>query len=208
LLIFAKVPSYSDKQRGGGSDLQGHLPLFSLPRPLHETPPNRILALNENALFIDLCSVKADFSMEERYDFLLNDLKCKASDIKGIFPDPSTLLLCISFKSTDLFECYSASLAAGFPWAACANTLVYGWAPGDLVTAVRVSTVPDCFPVEAIQDHFQQFGRVTCAFRGHDYFFKFAFNGIVHQSLTFSPGFTLPHFVVVVDANGAITVRL
>ncbi len=90
--------------------------------------------------------------MDERNDFL-KDLGCKASDVKGIFPDPSTLLLRISFKSADLFEGY----AAGIPWAACANTLVYGWAPGDSVTATRVYAVPGCFPVEAIRDHFQQF---------------------------------------------------
>jgi hypothetical protein len=146
--------------------------------------------------------------MEERNDFLLKDLRCKASEVKGIFPDPSTLLLRVSFKSADLFECYSARLAAGVPWTACSNALVYGWAPGDSVTAVRVSAVPDCFPVEAIRDHFQQFGRVTSAVRGHDRFFKSAFNGIVHLSLTLTPGFTLPHFVEVVDANGAIATRL
>ena len=201
------MASYADTLRGGGGGLRGRIS-HSSSRPVHESPLNHIPALNENAIFIDLRSVKADFSMEERNDFLLKDLKCKASEVKGIFPDPSTLLLRVSFKSADLFECYSARLAAGVPWAACASALVYGWAPGDSVTAVRVSAVPDCFPVEAIRDHFQQFGRVTSAVRGHDRFFKSAFNGIVHLSLTITPGFTLPHFVEVVDANGAIATRL
>jgi hypothetical protein len=89
-----------------------------------------------------------DFSKDKRND-LLKDLGCKAYDVKGIFPDPSTLLLRISFKSADLFEGY----AVGIPWAACANTLMYGWAPGDSVTATRVYAVPDFFPVEAIRDH-------------------------------------------------------
>ncbi len=90
---------------------------------------------------------------------------------------------------------------------ACANALVYGWAPGNSVTAIRVSAVPNCFPVEAKCDHFQQFGRVTSGVLGNDCFFKSAFNSIVHLSLTLTPGFTLPHFVEVVDANGAIATR-
>ncbi len=72
--------------------------------------------------------------------------------MQGVFPDPSTLLLRISFKAADLFESYSSCLAAGIPWAACANTLVYGCAPGDSATATRVYAVPDFFPVEAICD--------------------------------------------------------
>jgi hypothetical protein len=58
------------------------------------------------------------------------------------------------------------------------------------------------------RSHFQQFGRVTRAVRGHDRFFKNAYNGIVHLSITITPGFTLPHFVEVVDDNGAIATRL
>ena len=201
------MASYSETLRGGGGGgLRGRL--SSSPRQLHESPLNHIQALNENALFIDLRSVKADFSMEERNDFLLKDLGCKFTDVKGIFPDPSTLLLRISFVSADIFERFRDRLAAGVPWAACNNSMVYGWAPGDSVTAVRISAVPDCFSAEDIRSHFQQFGRVTRAVRGHDRFFKNAFNGIVHLSITVSPGFTLPHFVEVVDANGAIATRL
>jgi hypothetical protein len=64
--------------------------------------------------------------MEERNDFLLKDLRCKASEVKGIFPDPSTLLLRVSFKSADLFECYSARLAAGVPWTLDSLLQCYG----------------------------------------------------------------------------------
>ena len=203
---FREMASYSETLRGGGGGLRGRL--SSSPRQLHESPLNHVQALNENALFIDLRSVKADFSMEERNDFLLKDLGCKFTDVKGIFPDPSTLLLRISFVSAAIFERYRDRLAAGVPWAACANSPVYGWAPGDSVTAVRVSAVPDCFSAEDIRSHFQQFGRVTRAVRGHDRFFKNAYNGIVHLSITITPGFTLPHFVEVVDDNGAIATRL
>jgi hypothetical protein len=206
LRSFREMASHSETLRGGGGGLRGRL--SSSPGQLHESPLHHVQALNENALFIDLRSVKADFSMEERNDFLLKDLGCKFTDVKGIFPDPSTLLLRISFVSAAIFERYRDRLTAGVPWAACANSLVYGWAPGDSVTAVRVSGVPDCFSAEDIRSHFQQFGRVTRAVRGHDRFFKNAYNGIVHLSITITPGFTLPHFVEVVDHNGAIATRL
>jgi hypothetical protein len=200
--------SYAETLRGGAGGLRGRLGNASSPRQLHESPLNHVPALNTNALFVDLRSVKADFSMDERNDFLLKDLGCKFTDIKGIFPDPSTLLLRISFASTAIFERFRDRLAAGVAWAACGNSLVYGWAPGDSVTAVRVSAVPDCFTAEDIRRHFQQFGRVTRAVRGHDRFFKNAYNGIVHLSITLTPGFTLPHFVEVVDDGGAIATRL
>jgi len=201
------MTSYSEILRGGGGG-RGGVSRASPSRPLHDAPLNHIPALNENALFIDLRSVKVEYSMEERNDFLLKDLACNFADVKGIFPDPSSLLLRISFVSKALFDRFRERLAAGVPWAACNNTLVYGWAPGDSVTAVRVSAVPDCFTADDIRTHFQQFGRVTRAVRGRDRFFKNAYNSIVHLSITLTPGFTLPHFVEVVDANGAIATRL
>jgi hypothetical protein len=110
------MASYAETLRGGGGGLRGRLSLSS-PRPVHESPLNHIPALNENALFIDLRSVKADFSMEEKNDFLFKDLGCKASEVKSIFPDLSTLLR-ISFKSDEIFERYSARLATGVLWVA------------------------------------------------------------------------------------------
>jgi hypothetical protein len=119
-------------------------------RQLHESPLNHILALNENALFIDLHSVKADFPMEERNGFL----GCKDSDVKAILPDPSTLLPHSPFKTAALFECYIARLATSVYWTAWIGMLWCMIGLGDSVTAVRVSAVPYCFPVEAICDHF------------------------------------------------------
>ena len=200
------MTSYSSILRGGSGG--GSRRSTSSPRPLHEAPLHHIPALNENALFIDLRSVKAEYSMEERSDFLIKDLGCTIADVKGIFADPSTLLLRVSFTTAAAYERFQARLADGVPWAACNNALVYGWAPGDSITAVRVSAVPDCFTADDIRAHFQQFGRVTQAVRGRDRFFKNAFNGIVHLSITLHPGFTLPHFVEVVDAAGSIATRL
>jgi len=195
------MASYAYTLRGGSRG-------FPSSHPIHEAPLNHVPALNQNAVYIDLKVVKAEFSMQGKNDFLLKDLGCKMADLKGIFPDPSTLLLRVTFVSKALFETFLARLTVGVPWAACQNALVYGWAPGASVTAVRVSGVPECFSAEMVRDHFLQFGRVTRAFRGHDRFFKNAFNGIVHLSITITPGFNLPHFVEAVDDAGAVATRL
>jgi hypothetical protein len=72
---------YSDTLGGGGSGLRGHLSHSSSPRQLPESPLNHITALNMNVLFINLRSIKANFSMDERNDFLLKDLGCKFTDV-------------------------------------------------------------------------------------------------------------------------------
>ncbi len=70
--------------------------------------------------------MKAEYSMEERSDFLIKDLGCTIADVKGIFADPSTLLLRVSFTTAVAYDRFLARLAAGVPWAACNNALVYG----------------------------------------------------------------------------------
>ncbi len=57
-------------------EAEEHLSHSPLPRQLHESPLNHIPTLNASALFIDLRSVKADFSTDEMNDFL-KDLGCK-----------------------------------------------------------------------------------------------------------------------------------
>jgi len=171
-------------------------------------PLNHIPALNENSVFIDLRVVKNDFTMNERNDFLVDDLGCEVTDLKAIFPDPTSMLLRVTFKTEALFDKYLALLSAGVRWSACNNTLVYGWAPGDSVTNVRVSGVMGCFTAADIRAHFQQFGRVTRAYIGRDRFFPDASTGIVHLSISIAPGFTLPHFIEVVDEEGLLATRL
>jgi len=54
----------------------------------------------------------------------VKDLGCKMLDLKGIFPDPSTLLLRVTFTSSALFNTYLTWLTTGVPGAACQNALV------------------------------------------------------------------------------------
>jgi hypothetical protein len=89
----------------------------------------------------------------------------------------------------------SQSPTAGVPWAACNGALVYGWAPSDAVTAVRLTGVPVNLLEAAIRAHFAQFGRVTRVFRSKDKVFTRACNGIVQISIAVAPGFALPAFV-------------
>jgi hypothetical protein len=77
---FADMTSYSSILRGGAGSRRS----MSSPRPLHGAPLHHIPALNENALFIDLRSVKAEYSIKERSDFLIKDQGCTIADVKGI----------------------------------------------------------------------------------------------------------------------------
>ena len=203
------MPSYAEMAASGRSNANSNANGNANARPpLHDLPLNHIPALNKNAVFIDLRVVKNEFSLVERNDFLLKDLGCNQSDFKGIFPDPSTMLLRVSFITEALYEKYLALLSAGVRWAACNNALVYGWAPGDSVTNVRVSGVMEAFTADDIRAHFQQFGRVTRAFMGRDRAFPAAITGIVHLSISITPGFTLPYFIEVVDEEGLVATRM
>ena len=195
------MPSYAKMAASGRSNA-------NVGRSLHDLPLNHIPALNENAVFIDLRVVKNDFTMKERNDFLVDDLGCEVTDLRGIFPNPTSMLLRVAFKTEALFEKYLALLSTGVRWSACNNALVYGWAPGDSVTNVRVSGVMECFTAGDIRAHFQQFGRVTRAYMGRDCFFPDAVTGIVHLSISIAPGFSLPHFIEVVDEDGLLATRL
>ena len=143
-----------------------------------------------------------------RNDFLLQDLKVSVDEVADIWPEPESQLLYVAFFTDEQYQLYLGRLTAGVPWSACRGALVYGWAPGDAVTAVRLTGVPASLPEAAIRDHFSQFGRVTRLFRSKDKVFTRATNGIVHISIAVAPGFTLPAFVSLVDQDGATDKRL
>jgi hypothetical protein len=67
VFVFADMAFYSSIVHGSGG---GRHSVSSTPGSLHEALLNPILALNKNAFFIDLHSLKAEFSKEERSDFL------------------------------------------------------------------------------------------------------------------------------------------
>jgi hypothetical protein len=171
--------------------------------PLHHVP-----ALSANAVFIDLRVVKPSVTKEERNVFLLKDLRVSVDEVSEIWPEPESQLLRLAFFTADQHKRYLDRLAAGVPWSACRGTLVYGWSPGEAVTAVRLTDVPASLPDAAIREHFSQFGRVTRAFRSKDKVFTRAANGIAHISIAVAPGFTLPAFVSLVDADGCTGKRM
>ena len=183
---------------------------FSATRaPLCRTPPlHHVPALSENAVFIDLRVIKPSVDQVERNDFLLKDLQVSVDEIADIWPEPESQLLRLVFFTAEQHQRYLTRLTAGVPWAACNGALVYGWAPGDAVTAVRLTGVPANLPEAAIRAHFAQFGRVTRVFRSKDKVFTRACNGIVHISIAVAPGFALPAFVSLVDDDGTTDERM
>jgi hypothetical protein len=195
--------SYASALRGSaGRDGDSQRPPVQVP-PLHHVP-----ALSANAVFIDLRVVKPSVTTEERNDFLLEDLRVSVDEVSEIWPEPESQLLRLAFFTADQHKRYLDRLTAGVPWSACRGALVYGWSPGDAVTAVRLTGVPASLPDAAIREHFSQFGRVTRVFRSKDKVFTRAANGIAHISIAVAPGFTLPAFVSLVDADGCTDKRM
>ena len=191
--------SYASALRGfAGRDGDSQRPPVQLP-PLHHVP-----ALSANAVFIDLRVVKPSVTTEERNDFL----RVSVDEVSEIWPEPESQLLRLVFFTADQHKRYLDRLTAGVPWSACRGALVYGWSPGDAVTAVRLTGVPASLPDAAIREHFSQFGRVTRVFRSKDKVFTRAANGIAHISIAVAPGFTLPAFVSLVDADGCTDKRM
>ena len=176
--------------------------------PVQDPPLHHVPALSLHAVFIDLRMVKSPVDITERNDFLLKDLKCAIHEVKDIWPEPDSQLLWVAFFTAEQYDRYLARLTAGVPWSACNGALVYGWAPGDTVTAVRLTGVPSPLPDDAIRAHFAQFGRVTRLFRSRDKVFTAACNGIAHLSIAITPGFTLPAFVSLVDSDGGVDKRM
>ncbi len=129
-------------------------------------------------------------------------------EIADIWPELESQLLRLVFFTEEQYQCYLARLTAGVPWVACKGALVYGWAPSDAVTAVRLTGVPANLLDAAIRAHFAQFGRVTRVFRSKDKVFTRACNGIVHISIAVTPGFALPAFVSLVDDDGTTNKRM
>ena len=201
------TPSYAAKLRGGAGG--GGSRFFSDSRPPVQDPPlHHVPALSENAVFIDLRVIKPSVDQVERNDFLLKDLQVSVDEIADIWPEPESQLLRLVFFTAEQHQRYLTRLTAGVPWAACNGALVYGWAPGDAVTAVRLTGVPANLPEAAIRAHFAQFGRVTRVFRSKDKVFTRACNGIVHISIAVAPGFALPAFVSLVDDDGTTDKRM
>ena len=189
-------------RRSAGRDGASQRPPVQVP-PLHHVP-----ALSANAVFIDLRVVKPSVTTEERNDFLLEDLRVSVDEVSEIWPEPESQLLRLAFFTADQHKRYLDRLTAGVPWSACRGALVYGWSPGDAVTAVRLTGVPASLPDAVIREHFSQFGRVTRVFRSKDKVFTRAANGIAHISIAVAPGFTLPAFVSLVDADGCTDKRM
>jgi hypothetical protein len=193
--------SYADSVRGTSS---GSPPQ----QPLQDLPLHHVAWLQRNAVFIDLRAVKPSVTKPERNAFLLTDLGLSVPDVIDIFTEPSSLLLRVALKTEDLYTDVLDRLAAGVPWSACDNRLVYGWAPADSLTSVRVSGVSSDMPLQIIREHFQRFGRITRVQRGTDSVFTAAGSGIVFISISLPADVTLPSFVNVTDGSGSIPERL
>jgi hypothetical protein len=158
--------------------------------PLHHLP-----GVHDRAVFIDLRAVRPNVSRDERNVFLTDDLGLQVPDVTDIFNEPSSQLLRVELATLDLHADVLERLAAGVPWSAFGGAPVYGWAPSDTVTSLRISGYPRFYPLDLLRNHFAQMGRVTHLARGKDSFWSAAATGVVHLSIGTNPGTVLPAFI-------------
>jgi hypothetical protein len=142
-MMETSTSSYASKLRGGGG---GRFSSSSSRPPVQDPSLHHIPALSENAIFIVLRVVKPPVDQAERNDFLLKDLQVSVDEIADILPEPESQLLRLVFFTEDQYQHYLARLTAGVPWAARNGALVFGWAPSETVTAVRLTGVPANLP--------------------------------------------------------------
>ncbi len=197
------MASYADAARssGGRGSGPGRLPVQDL--PLHHLP-----LLEVNALFIDLRAAKPDVTHDERNAFLVDDLKLKVDEVVDIFNVPSTNLLRVAFSTAAVYQSVLDRVSVGVPWTAYHNTLVYGWAPADAMTQVRITGVPALLETDLVVQHLRCFGHVTKARRSQDRFWTHASDGIIHLSIHLNADTVLPHFLNLEDTVGKTAVRL
>ncbi len=133
----------------------GHHLLTDLPQPS--------LVGSGLALLIDLKTAKAAHTREERAHFILDDLGVPPNALAAAFVAPITAHFLIEFLPGQEASYHSAlgRLHAGVPWPAAAGRLVHGWAPGDVLTAVRVVGVPSGLDHALITAVLGRHGRVV-----------------------------------------------
>src|SRR5450830_1080796 len=169
--------------------------------PLRDMPLHHLPGVHDRAVFIDLRAVRPNVSRDERNNFLVTDLGLHVPDVTDIFYEPSTQLLRVELATHDLYAEVLERLAEGVPWSAFDRAPVYGWAPSDMVTSIRISGYPRFYPLDLLRKYFSQMGRVTHISRGKDGFWPTASSGVVHLSIGVRPGSTIPAFVDLMDGD-------
>jgi len=167
---------------------------------------------NRRDLFIDLRNANAAYTIDNRDDFILDDLAVPIGDLVGIFVDSLTRLLCLTVRTPEVAAALIARLQDGVPWTACGGVRVYGWHPTHAAVAVRLTDVPTDVSLDMLREHMKQFGHVLSIHRSVD---RTAgrigrlglTGGVVHLSMVPTSPTALPSYVDVETVDGSVPYR-
>jgi hypothetical protein len=195
--------SYAEVAAASGGSAPVDRPPAAAPTPLHH-----VAYLQGFAVLIDLRAVKPNLSKEERNQFLLQDLAVDIATVTDVFMVPSTQLLRVGFVAAEPCQAALDKLQAGVPWSAAGGAIVYGWAPSDSLSRVRVTGCTQALSIEWLVAHMAQYGRVVQSARGVDRSLGNVFDGVVHFTMQIQPDAVLPSFIDLQDAGGHLAERL
>jgi hypothetical protein len=176
--------------------------------PAAPTPLHHVAYLQGFAVLIDLRAVKPNLTKEERNQFLLQDLAVDIATVTDMFMVPSTQLLRVGFVAAEPCQAALDRLQAGVPWSAAGGAIVYGWAPSDSLSRLRVTGCTQALSIEWLVAHMAQYGQVVQSARGVDRSLGNVFDGVVHLTMQILPDAVLPSFIDLQDAGGHLAERL
>jgi hypothetical protein len=105
-----------------------------------------------------------------------------------------TQLLRVCFVTAKPCQAALDKLQAGVPWSAADGALVYGWAPSDCPSQVRVTGCTQALSIDWLVTHIAWYGWVVqstcCVDRLGD-----VLDGVVHFTMQISPDAVLPSFI-------------
>jgi len=158
-----------------------------------------------HSLSIDWKAVKPTARMKDLVEFLIKDLKVKASDLRAVSVEHVTGLLILQLATREAFQAARERLRQGVPWTFAGGAKVMGWSPDEALTNLKVTNYPLHLKLETLDTILGQFGRVIRSSRGMVPGLPGVTDNIVHISMQLDRGARLPAFVRCEEEPGRLS---
>ena len=197
------APSLSTQRPGGTTYAQAS----SAARSVRPPPSHRYAPFAERDFFVDLRAANPYYTVDDRDDFILDDLRVDINDLLALWVDSISRLVRVTVRTPEIAATTIDRLRAGVRWTACGGAMVYGWHPSRAAVAVRLSDVPLGADLDLIAEHMCLFGRVLSVQRARERAqgrigARGLTTGVVHLSMELRPSTPLPNFVEVESHAG------
>jgi len=174
-------------------------------RPATINPLRHLAHIEGLSLLIDLRSVLANTDKKQRADFVIDDLKVPAEDVRLAYVDGISQLFICTVATEEVYNEALEKLKVGVPWTLAEGRLVYGSSSSETITSVRVSSIPIGVPHSMVVNHMKQFGTVLSFYAGRDRCFPKAGDGILHLRMVLHDADRLPHYIEIKDENQVVS---